>query len=121
MRIQYTIETGIVNLEGSHFPDDYIETYPEAAKDAALSAYAEIDLGELRRYFEQEKTLEPGEKAYRKLLVEAMEDDDPDDYIVSSTEFLCEDDSMPASEITSSPAQIEAMGLDAYVEELKRG
>lgn len=121
MRIQYTIETGIVNLEGAHFPDDYIETYPEAAEIDALQAYVKIDLGELRRYFEQEKTLEPGEKVYRKLLVETMEDDDPDDYIVSSTEFLCEDDSMSSSELASSPAQIEAMGLDAYVEELKRG
>lgn len=121
MRIQYTLETGIIGLDGSHFPDDYIETYAESEKDSALQAYVSADLEKIRWSAELSTDLQPGEHVYRKLLVETMADDDPDDYIVSSTEFLCEDDGMHPDELVRYPEQIEGMGLDAYVEDLKRG
>lgn len=120
MRIQYTLEAGVINLDGAHLPDDYIETFSEDEREQALDAYLAMDLAKVRQYYEDSHDdLQDGERVYRALLVESMEDDDPDDYIVESAEFLCEDDGMDEDDIATCPDDIVNMGLDDCIADLK--
>lgn len=119
MRIQYTIETGIINCDGSHLADDYIETYAEDEQENALQAYIDCSLGYLRQMADACVDFLPGEHVYKKLLIESMEDDDEDDYIIASAEFLCEDDSMPDDELVKCPDDIRDMDIDSCINDLK--
>lgn len=119
MRIQYTLETGIINRDGAHLADDYIEIYPEDEQENALQAYVDCNLESLRQMADTSIDVLPGEHVYKKLLIESMEDDDEDDYIIASAEFLCEDDSMPDDELVKCPDDIRDMDIDRCITDLK--
>lgn len=72
MGILYSIETGVIGLDGNEYADEWIDSYED--REMAIESYIDKELSTLRAEQEMNTDLADGEYVYKRLTAE-LEDE----------------------------------------------